>query len=58
MLPWGGMQRAALAAGVPMAAFWELSLREWRWLASGGQAFGIRPAELADLMEQFPDKGT
>ena len=57
MLPWGEMLRAALAAGVPVAAFWRLSVREWRWLADGGAALGIRPVELADLMERFPDKG-
>jgi len=57
MLPWGEMLRAALAAGVPAAEFWALSLREWRWMADDGAALGIRPVELADLMERFPDKG-
>lgn len=57
MLPWGEMQRAALAAGVPLATFWKLSLREWRWLANRADSAGVNPAELTDLMEQFPDEG-
>ncbi|MFN3910787.1 phage tail assembly chaperone [Hyphomonas sp.] len=53
MLPWGEMLRAALAAGLPPAAFWRLSLREWRWIAAsrGGPGRG----ELEALMAQYPD---
>lgn len=53
MLPWGEMLRAALAAGISPEAFWRLSLREWRWLASGAA-----PArgELETLMARFPDQ--
>lgn len=36
MLPWPDMMRAALAAGLSPAAFWALSLKEWRWLAGLG----------------------
>ena len=56
MLPWDEMLRAALSAGVTAADFWALSLREWRWMA-GSDAGGLRPSELAGLMEEFPDKG-
>lgn len=54
MLPWGEMLRAALAAGIAPAAFWRLSLREWRWLNGAGA--GSSRAELARLMQQFPDE--
>ncbi len=56
MLPWDEMLRAALSAGMPVADFWALSLKEWRWLA-GGSAGGLNSHDLAGLMEEFPDKG-
>jgi hypothetical protein len=56
MLPWDEMLRAALAAGVSAAEFWSLSLKEWRWMAGGGDG-GMKPRDLAGLMEEFPDKG-
>lgn len=48
--------RAALSAGVPIAEFWRLSLREWRWLSQGGTQAGLAREGLADLMKYFPDK--
>jgi uncharacterized phage protein (TIGR02216 family) len=32
MMPWGEMLRVAARAGVTPAAFWRLSLKEWRML--------------------------
>ena len=52
MLPWGAMLRAALAAGIPPAEFWSLSLREWRWLTAGDVPLR---ADLVRLMDLYPD---
>lgn len=57
MSPWGEMlRRAAVSFAIPPAAFWRLSLKEWRALAGegGGAALG-RPG-LAALMARFPDE--
>lgn len=48
--------RAALAAGVPVNTFWQLSLREWRWLASADAGSGLSGAELNAMIAKFPDK--
>lgn len=53
MLPWGEMLRAARVAGILPAAFWRLSLREWRWLAADGWA--PMRAELERMMADYPD---
>ena len=53
-MPWGAMMRAALSAGIGPEAFWRLSLKEWRWLAHGGDA--MDRGRMADLMGAFPDK--
>ena len=53
LFPWGAMLRAALAAGIAPEAFWRLSLREWRWLAGGGDA--MSRGRLAVLMGAYPD---
>jgi uncharacterized phage protein (TIGR02216 family) len=55
MLPWGEMLRAALALGIGPEAFWRLSVREWRWLARGGEA--PSRGELAAMMTDYPDTG-
>ncbi len=51
MLPWGAMMRAALAAGLAPAAFWRLSLREWRWLAERNDG-ALPRADFERMMEQ------
>jgi len=56
MLPWAEMLRASLAAGVPVGAFWRLSVREWRWLSMGAGQEKLGREKLADLMKYFPDK--
>lgn len=51
---WGASLRAALGLGLTPAAFWALSLKEWRMLTAGEA--GERPlsrAELEQLMERF-----
>jgi uncharacterized phage protein (TIGR02216 family) len=35
--------------------FWRLSLKEWRAIAQPPRAQPMRRAELAALMERFPD---
>lgn len=55
MLPWGEMVRAALALGIGPEAFWRLSVREWRWLARGGEA--PSRADLVAMMADHPDTG-
>lgn len=56
MLPWGEMMRAALAAGVPVADFWALSVREWRWLSQGAEGQDMGQNGLAELMKIYPDR--
>ena len=55
MLPWAEMWRAALHAGVSPQAFWQLSVREWRWLA-GPYGAGLDRSGLRSLMQAFPDR--
>lgn len=57
MLPWPEMMCAALRVGVPVHRFWQLSLREWRWLADSARAQDLTPDDLTNLMKQFPDEG-
>jgi len=54
MLPWGEMLRAALGAGIQPREFWNLSLREWRWLAGSSDALSAET--LRGLMETYPDR--
>lgn len=56
-MPWGEMMRAAVRLGIPPAAFWRLSLREWRWLTgtAGGEAVSLGRAGLDALMRHYPD---
>jgi len=48
MLPWGAMMRAAMRLGIGPSAFWQLSVREWRWLAASDDALDV--AALRALM--------
>jgi Phage tail assembly chaperone protein, TAC len=54
MLPWNAMLQAALSVGIAPAAFWQLSLREWRMLARTARP-ALSRACLAALMENNPD---
>lgn len=55
MLPWAEMMRAAISLGIAPAAFWKLSLREWRYLTgAGGEMLGRRAFE--QMMTTHPDK--
>lgn len=53
------MMRAAVRLGIGPSVFWEMSVREWRWLAVGDDALDV-PA-LRALMAQVDledDNGT
>ena len=54
MCPWPAMVRAALSAGILPRDFWQLSVREWRWLAA--QQGEMTPSTLQVLMHSFPDE--
>lgn len=56
MSPWGEMLRIAAGLGVGPAAFWRLSLREWRMLTErpGGGA-PMRREDLMRMAEAWPD---
>ena len=56
MLPWAEMMRAALSAGIPVSEFWELGVREWRWLSEGNAGQALNESDLANLMKDFPDR--
>ena len=54
--PWGAMIRTAAMLGIAPAAFWRLSLAEWRMLTERGA--GEAPpsrAALTGMTEMWPD---
>ncbi|MFC7378596.1 phage tail assembly chaperone [Brevundimonas sp. GCM10030266] len=54
--PWGEMLRAAARSGVTPAAFWSLSLREWRLLTSPGRQHEALSRDVFErLAEAWPD---
>lgn len=56
-MPWGEMLRLAAGLGIGPAAFWRLSLREWRLLTArppGPEAMGRDAFER--LAEAWPDE--
>lgn len=53
--PWADWLRAAAALGVTPAAFWRLSVREWRALTAAADA-PLARNELEALMQRFPDE--
>lgn len=58
MTPWGEMlRRAATRLATPPAAFWRLSLKEWRALTEPPAAPVLARPDLAALMARFPDDG-
>jgi len=50
------MMRRAAMLGVEPAAFWRLSLKEWRWLTRPGEAAAMTGGELARLAARWPDE--
>ncbi len=55
MLPWADMVQAAARLGICPGRFWQLSLREWRFLSGqGGQTLPRRAFD--QLMRLHPDK--
>ncbi|WP_282008904.1 phage tail assembly chaperone, partial [Brevundimonas aveniformis] len=50
------MMRRAAFFGVEPAAFWRLSLKEWRWLVGGGEMSAMTGAELERLAQAWPDE--
>ncbi|MDQ8027213.1 MAG: phage tail assembly chaperone [Brevundimonas sp.] len=54
--PWGEMLRVAAGFGVTPAAFWSLSLREWRLLTSPRRPHDVLPRDAFErLAEAWPD---
>jgi uncharacterized phage protein (TIGR02216 family) len=49
------LRQAALRLGLPPAAFWRLSLKEWRALAGPAAAPPLDRAALDALIAAFPD---
>jgi len=49
------LRRGAIEFATPPAAFWRLSLKEWRALAGAPAAPILVRAGLAALMARFPD---
>lgn len=55
MIPWGEMLRAGVRLGIPPAAFWRLSLKEWRMLTGPAAARPDRAA-FERMAEAWPDE--
>lgn len=54
---WRAMMRAAVAAGVRPADFWDLSLKEWGMLCGGGRdAAPMSRTALETMMRDWPDE--
>ncbi len=56
MTDWPGMLRTAMAMGVAPAAFWRLSLMEWRAVTGGGGGEPMTRGGLEALLARFPDE--
>jgi uncharacterized phage protein (TIGR02216 family) len=50
------MLAAAAIIGVPPAAFWRLSVREWRALTLRPRSNALNRTEFNELMQAFPDR--
>jgi uncharacterized phage protein (TIGR02216 family) len=50
------MLAAAAMLGVPPAAFWRLSVREWRALTARPAHEALKRRELDTLMQAYPDR--
>ncbi|HEY0103451.1 MAG TPA: phage tail assembly chaperone [Brevundimonas sp.] len=54
--PWGAMIRTAALLGITPAAFWRLSLAEWRMLTEDARVNApISRAALTGMTEMWPD---
>ncbi|MEC9250222.1 MAG: phage tail assembly chaperone [Pseudomonadota bacterium] len=49
---WSQALRQAAAMGIAPAAFWRLSLREWRALTAPANRTPLRRSEFLDLLRQ------
>lgn len=49
---WSQALRQAAAMGIAPAAFWRLSLREWRALTAPANRAPLRRSEFLDLLRQ------
>lgn len=54
--PWAPMLAVAALTGVPPAAFWRLSVKEWRALTSRPHSEALQRSELNALMQTYPDR--
>lgn len=53
--PWAALLRRAAALGLAPAAFWRLSLVEWRALTGGEATGGLPRAAFEALARRYPD---
>jgi uncharacterized phage protein (TIGR02216 family) len=54
--PWAPMLAAAAIVGVPPAAFWRLSVKEWRALTARSRHDALNRNEFNALMQTYPDR--
>tara|TARA_R110002072_G_scaffold105579_1_gene230808 strand:- start:444 stop:617 length:174 start_codon:yes stop_codon:yes gene_type:complete len=54
-IPFDDWLRLSVRIGIAPAAFWGLSLKEWRALTTSGGPEPLRRAELDALRAKFPD---
>jgi uncharacterized phage protein (TIGR02216 family) len=55
-IDWGGLLRAAARMGVSPEDFWRMSVREWRLMTRGDDVIAMSRADLAELMQAYPDR--
>lgn len=54
--PWAAWLRLAVQLGAPPAAFWRLSLREWRALTATRASEALGRSAFEALAARFPDE--
>jgi len=54
--PWHGWLSLAIALGLTPAAFWRLSLREWRAIAAPDVSVALPRTAFEALAARFPDQ--
>lgn len=57
-MTWSQALRLAAALNIAPEAFWRLSLKEWRSLTEPPEAPAPRRADLAALIDRYPDEET